>query len=121
AGLCGKPALPALLGRSSTPAGTSGFWVGRSGGCFTVGLLSDREAGFAPPPGDILRPSTVLPRRAAHEARASVLSLTSRSPLLRAAGLLHALLLPAAVALVMTPRVGSPTAADRTPVAPPHS
>ena len=43
AGKCGKPALPALLGRGVNLAGPSGYWVGHSSGCFAVGLLSVRE------------------------------------------------------------------------------
>jgi hypothetical protein len=43
AGFCGKPALPALLGRGVNLAGPSGYWVGHSSGSFAVGLLSVRE------------------------------------------------------------------------------
>ena len=46
AGVCGKPALPALLGRGVKFAGISGFWVGHSSGRFAVELMSDR---FLPP------------------------------------------------------------------------
>lgn len=60
AGFCGKPALPALLGRSTQPAGPSGYWVGHSGGCFAVELMSDREPGLRarlpviyPPPAGV--------------------------------------------------------------------
>jgi hypothetical protein len=47
AGNCGKPALPALLGRGNILAGPSGYWVGHSSGSFAVGLLSVREPGHA--------------------------------------------------------------------------
>ncbi len=43
AAFCGKPALPALLGRGTNLAGPSGYWVGHSSGSFAVGLLSVRE------------------------------------------------------------------------------
>ena len=45
-GFAGMPALPALLGRGDHLAGPSGFWVGHSGECFTVELMSDREPGL---------------------------------------------------------------------------
>jgi hypothetical protein len=44
-GQCGKPALPALLGRGINLAGPSGYWVGHSSGSFAVELMSDREPG----------------------------------------------------------------------------
>jgi len=47
AGNCGKPALPALLGRGVKLAGPSGYWVGHSSGSFAVGLLSVREPSLA--------------------------------------------------------------------------
>ena len=47
AGICGKPALPSLLGRGVNLAGPSGYWVGHSSGSFAVGLMSDREPGLA--------------------------------------------------------------------------
>src|SRR6266404_2734545 len=47
AGNCGKPALPALLGRGTKLAGPSGYWVGHSSGSFAVGLLSVREPSLA--------------------------------------------------------------------------
>lgn len=43
--LAGMPALPALLGRGVPLAGSSGFWVGHSSGCFAVEFMSDREPG----------------------------------------------------------------------------
>jgi hypothetical protein len=43
---CGKPALPALLGRGTTSAGPSGYWVGHSSRRFAVEFLSDREPGL---------------------------------------------------------------------------
>ena len=51
AGLCGKPALPALLGRGANLSGTSGYWVGHSSECFAVELISDREPDFVRLPG----------------------------------------------------------------------
>src|SRR5207248_11003426 len=47
AGICGKPALPALLGRGANLAGPSGYWVGHSSGSFAVELVSVREPSHA--------------------------------------------------------------------------
>src|SRR6266446_7247122 len=52
AGLCGKPALPTLLGRGNLSYWVQWFWVGHSGKCFAVELMSDREPGFCSAPGD---------------------------------------------------------------------
>jgi hypothetical protein len=51
AGFCGKPALPALLGRGVQLAGSSGYWVGHSGESFAVELIGP-GAGLRPAPGD---------------------------------------------------------------------
>src|SRR5262249_30240580 len=53
AGVCGKPALPALLGRGTNLAGPSGYWVGHSSGSFAVELMSDRGPGLVPGPRGI--------------------------------------------------------------------
>ena len=50
--ICGKPALPSLLGRGMELTGTSGYWVGHSSGGFAVGLIWDREPGSRSAPGD---------------------------------------------------------------------
>jgi hypothetical protein len=66
---CGKPALPALLGRGANLAGFSGFWVGHSSKCFAAELLLDREPGLvARLPGiysrkAVSRPTPLIGRR----------------------------------------------------------
>jgi hypothetical protein len=70
--ICGKPALPSLLGRGMELTGTSGYWVGHSSGGFAVGLIWDREPGSRSAPGDT--PSGAAAPHAADRPLRSVLS-----------------------------------------------
>ena len=46
AGVCGKPALPSLLGRGIQACWIQWLWVGHSGECFTVGLSRTGSRAF---------------------------------------------------------------------------
>src|SRR5262245_20861417 len=51
-GFAGNRHCPPSGAEALSPPGSSGFWVGHSGGRFAAGLLPDRGPGASPAPGD---------------------------------------------------------------------
>lgn len=46
---CGNLMQPSLLGLKQNACRKRGFWVGRSGRCFSTGLLTERRSGYTGP------------------------------------------------------------------------